>query len=170
MPDETPKTCATCIHLRPRTPEDKIHEAGHADDTHWCAAINQATRPELCRCGGDDYKSDLMLRAAALGATFGVQVFKDAEILLEAVLAAADANKFKWTVADSPKGLAALQGTCEGYQVLTVRARIVEENNAICYRGTAVNTSGKGPLMVILPPPTAHYLFRKAEEALSQKN
>jgi len=170
MPDELPKTCATCVHMRERTPDDKFKEGLHVDDKHWCAANDQATRPELCRCGGDDYVSDAMLRMSATGAALGVQVFKDAGALLEAIIKAAEAGKVTWNPIESPKGLTALQGTCEGYKILTARARIVEEGNAICYRGTAVNTTGNGPMMVVLPPPTAHYLFRKAEAAMAAKN
>jgi len=162
MPDEIPKTCATCIHMRPRTDEDKFREGLHVDDKHWCAANDQATRPELCRCGGDDYLSETMLRQSAVSAAAGVQVFRQAEQVLEAIVKAADEGKVVWTKIDAPNGMVAVQGNCDGYQMLTARARIVEENNAICYRGTAVNTTGKGPLMVVLPPATAHYLFRKA--------
>lgn len=89
-------------------------------------------------------------------------MFKQAEHVLEAIVKAADESKVKWTPIESPNGMVAIQGDCDGYRMLTAQARIVEEGNAICYRGTAVNTTGKGPQMVVLPPPTAHYLFRKA--------
>lgn len=152
--------------MRERTAEDRSPEGGRHDDKHWCSVNEQATRPELCRCGGDDYKSDAMLRMSAVGAALGVQVFKAAGQVLEAIVKAADEGKVAWSVLESPKGMVCLQGTCVGYQILTARARIVEEGNTIQYRGTAVNTTGNGPLMVVLPPPTAHYLFRKAEQVL----
>jgi hypothetical protein len=54
-----PKICGTCLGCRLRLPSDKSTESGHKEDTHWCALLQMPTKPDLLRCGGDDYQPQI---------------------------------------------------------------------------------------------------------------
>lgn len=115
--------------------------------------------------------SDKEIKAAADAAARGLEsVSKEAAAVVNTAVAAAEAGDMSWTVIESPAGLKALQGNCKGFQLLTTQARIIECDNTIQYRGTALNTSGTGPLIVVLPPATAERIFRIAEAAILAKN
>ena len=49
------RKCATCAHLRPRTPQDHHLNLKYEKSTLWCAKNDLPTELDLCRCGGDDY-------------------------------------------------------------------------------------------------------------------
>lgn len=106
---------------------------------------------------------DNLLRTAAEAAARGVSgtgpVHEAAA--LRQIIAAVSAGTVTWAVVPGPKpSCPALQGSggtqAGPFQLLLVRAPIIEEGGEVCYRGTAI----AGPFMVInLHPAIAQYFF-----------